>query len=82
LFFLFVFFVVNKKMLASDETNITEIELLPNGRICVFGTSLEVLDVLDELQSGLDENVRRRIEASTSNLLSNRDTEAESSTDA
>ena len=52
-------------MLASDETNITEIELLPNGRICVFGTSLEVLDVLNELQGGLDENVRRRLDASS-----------------
>ena len=28
-------------MLATDETNITEIELLPDGRICVFGTSLK-----------------------------------------
>jgi hypothetical protein len=52
-------------MIATDETNITEIELLPNGRICVFGTSLEVLDLLDELQGGLDEKVRRRLEASS-----------------
>lgn len=51
-------------MLAADETNITDIELLPDGRICVFGTSLEVLDLLDELQGGLDESIRRRVEAS------------------
>ena len=71
-------------MLASDETNITEIELLPNGRICVFGTSLEVLDVLDELQGGLDEKVRRRLEASCSSNRPNqvRTIEAESSNDA
>jgi hypothetical protein len=71
-------------MLASDETNITEIELLPNGRICVFGTSLEVLDVLDELQGGLDEKVRRRLEASCNSKQSIqiRTHEAESSTDA
>ena len=77
-------FVVNKHMLASDETNITEIELLPNGRICVFGTSLEVLDVLDELQGGLDEKVRRRLDASRNSKQSIhvRTHEAESSTDA
>jgi hypothetical protein len=50
-------------MNAGDETNITDIELLPNGRICVFGTSLQVLDLLDELQGGLDEKIRRRLAA-------------------
>lgn len=55
-------------MIASDETNITEIELLPDGRICVFGTSIEVLDVLDELQGGMDSNIRRRLEASGDRL--------------
>ncbi len=50
---------------ATDETNITEIELLPDGRICVFGTSLEVLELLDELQGGCDELVRRRMIASS-----------------
>jgi hypothetical protein len=48
-------------MLATDETNITEIELLPDGRICVFGTSLEVLDVLDELQGGADPQIHQRL---------------------
>ena len=48
---------------ADDEVNITDIELLPDGRIYVFGTSLEVLDVLDELQNGRDDVVRRRIES-------------------
>lgn len=48
---------------ATDETNITEIELLPDGRICVFGTSLEVLDVLDELQGGTDPRIQQRLHA-------------------
>ena len=48
-------------MNADDETNITDIELLPDGRIYVFGTSLEVLDVLDELQGGQDATVQRRL---------------------
>ncbi len=50
-------------MNADDETNITDIELLPDGRICVFGTSLEVLEVLDELQGGRDSAVRRRLQS-------------------
>ena len=48
-------------MNADDETNITEIELLPDGRIYVFGTSLEVLEVLDDLQGGRDETVLDRL---------------------
>ena len=36
-------------MKADDEANITEIEVLPDGRDCVFGTSAEVLAVLDKL---------------------------------
>jgi len=51
-------------MNADDETNVTDIQLLPDGRICVFGTSEEVLEVLDELQGGLDPIVARRLEAS------------------
>jgi hypothetical protein len=49
-------------MIATDETNITEIELLPDGRICVFGASLEVLEVLDELQANTDGAIRRRLD--------------------
>ena len=47
-------------MIATDETNITEIELMPDGRICVFGTSLEVLDVLDQVQGGTDPRIQQR----------------------
>jgi hypothetical protein len=50
-------------MNADDETNITDIDLLPDGRICVFGTSVEVLEVLDQLQCGSDHLVRERLEA-------------------
>jgi hypothetical protein len=50
-------------MHADDETNITDINLLPDGRICVFGTSIEVLELLDELQGGADRNVSSRLEA-------------------
>jgi hypothetical protein len=48
-------------MNADDETNITDIELLPDGRVYVFGASAEILDVLDQLQSGADPGVTRRL---------------------
>ena len=48
-------------MNADDETNVTDIELLPDGRIHVFGTSFEVLDVLDEMQGGRDAAVKLRL---------------------
>lgn len=50
-------------MNADEETNITDIELLPDGRIYVFGTSLEVLDLLDGLQGGQDAAVSRRLQS-------------------
>lgn len=49
-------------MNADDESNITEIELLTDGRVCVFGTSVEVLEVLDELQHGADRAVTDRLD--------------------
>jgi hypothetical protein len=49
-------------MNADDETDITDIDLLPDGRICVFGMSVEVLEVLDQLQSGGDRSVSERLE--------------------
>jgi hypothetical protein len=48
-------------MNAEDETNVTDIELLPDGRICVFGASAEVLTVLDQLQCGADQSVSDRL---------------------
>jgi hypothetical protein len=46
---------------ASDETNLTEIEILPDGRILLFGASREVLEVLDAVQSGRDPAVQSRL---------------------
>lgn len=40
-----------QKSVLLDEANVTDIELLPDGRILVFGTSVEVLEVLSELPS-------------------------------
>ena len=42
-----------------DETAITEISILPDGRVCVFGASRHVLDVLAELESR-DDAARER----------------------
>ncbi len=39
---------------ADDETNITDLELLPDGRIFIFGASLEVLQILDGIQCSSD----------------------------
>ena len=39
-------------MQAEDETNITELSFLPDGRVCVFGMSREVLDLLGSLNLG------------------------------
>jgi hypothetical protein len=50
-------------MNADDETNVTDIDLLPDGRICVFGTSVEVLEVLDQLQCGADSMIRERLDS-------------------
>ncbi|MEX2171745.1 MAG: hypothetical protein WD851_20670 [Pirellulales bacterium] len=47
------------------ERDLTEIEILPDGRICVFGTSVQVLEVLDELAAGTDVGLRRRLTATS-----------------
>lgn len=38
--------------IADDETAITEISFLPDGRICLFGASREVLELLGRLNLG------------------------------
>jgi hypothetical protein len=40
---------------------VTDIELMPDGRIFVFGTSLEVLDVLNELRTTTDDDIHARL---------------------
>ena len=39
---------------ADEETNITDLELLPDGRIFVFGASREVLQILEDIQCASD----------------------------
>lgn len=38
--------------LCDDESAITEITFLPDGRLCLFGASREVLDLLGSLNLG------------------------------
>jgi hypothetical protein len=43
--------LVSTDAVNADESNVTDIELMPDGRIFVFGTSRQVLEVLSELQT-------------------------------
>ena len=36
-------------MTVNDESSISEINILPDGRVCVFGASQQVLEVLDAI---------------------------------
>lgn len=47
---------------ADDESRMTEISFLPDGRICVFGLSREVLQLLGDLDLG-DPGLTRRWES-------------------
>jgi hypothetical protein len=47
--------------MADDETRISEITILPDGRICVFGMSRELLEILDGWNLG-DADIRQRID--------------------
>lgn len=47
-------------MHADDETGITEISFLADGRVCVFGASRSMLEILDGLELG-DLRLRRRV---------------------
>ncbi len=46
---------------ADDETRITEITIMPDGQIYVFGMSRQVLELLDQLKFG-DRALKQRIE--------------------
>ena len=46
---------------ANDELNITELELLPDGRVFVFGASREVLSILNEIQCSSDSRLPARL---------------------
>lgn len=48
---------------ADDETNITDLELLPDGRIFIFGASLEVLQILEGIQCTSDGVLASRLKS-------------------
>jgi hypothetical protein len=50
----------SQSLQSDDETRVTEINFLPDGRICVFGMSREVLELLDDLELGDPRLARRR----------------------
>ena len=54
-------------MAADDETAITDIELLPDGRIFVFGASRQVLELLRDLENPSDSIIAARLSHLNSN---------------
>ena len=51
----------NTVAVESNETRVTDIELMPDGRIFVFGTSRQVLEVLSELQAAGNGEILARL---------------------
>ncbi len=59
-----------------DESAMTEITILPDGRVCLFGASRQILDVFDALswsESSLKERLER-LHAAESDILSAQET--------
>ena len=50
---------------ATDETGVTDIQLMPDGRIYLFGASEQILQLLDDLQLA-DAEVRSRLQVNRS----------------
>ena len=48
-------------MSPEDDSSISEINILPDGRVCLFGASRQVLEILDAIPLG-DPALRDRIE--------------------
>ena len=46
---------------ANDELNITELELLKDGRVFVFGASREILSIMNEIQCSSDNRLGSRL---------------------
>lgn len=44
-----------------DDSSISEINILPDGRVCLFGASQQVLEILDAIPLG-DPTLRSRID--------------------
>jgi hypothetical protein len=55
---------------AHDETSITDLEIMPDGRIFVFGASSSILEILAELQSSKDSPVSARLQGQVSEQVS------------
>lgn len=55
---------------AHDETSITDLEIMPDGRIFVFGASSSILEILAELQSSKDSPVSARLQRQVSEQVS------------
>jgi hypothetical protein len=53
--------VKEAKMDLEDDSPITEIDILPDGRVCLFGASQQVLEILDGIPLG-DPALRSRID--------------------
>ena len=45
-----------------DDSSISEINILPDGRVCLFGASQQVLEILDAIPLG-DPALKSRIES-------------------
>jgi hypothetical protein len=45
-----------------DDSSISEINILPDGRVCLFGVSQQVLEMLDSISLG-DPALRNRIDS-------------------
>jgi len=56
---------------AEDETSLTELELMPDGRIFVFGASGPILEILSQLQAPDDRSVTSRLQGVSPNPSSN-----------
>ncbi|MCC7083403.1 MAG: hypothetical protein IT427_00170 [Pirellulales bacterium] len=52
---------MNRQLSTIDETNMTELEIGPDGRVYVFGASPEVLKILENLRVE-DESLLERLE--------------------
>jgi hypothetical protein len=48
-------------MRQDDESSISEIDILPDGRLCLFGASQQILEVLEAIALG-EPALERRIE--------------------
>ena len=53
--------MTEKSVALEDDSAISEISILPDGRVCIFGASEQVLEILDAIPLG-DPSMRSRID--------------------